>query len=85
MIITEIITRRDLVDLVNEIGFLPFFSGRIEGFSLEENISERYWGDKLCRSAYKRDPEQSLERIIKHISKVLPKMDEEELRALLKA
>lgn len=167
MIITEIRTRQDLVELVNEIGFLPFFSGRIEGFSLEENVSyeawyqgrwsgrvkwdawdwkgevlqnkelvygkffekkvgfiskdlwpefcnyrrdgydfeyskrkngdeygwgncrydiaEKYWGDKLCRSAYKRDPEDSLERVIKHIRKVLPKMDEEDLRALLKA
>lgn len=27
---------------------------------------------------------ESLKRIIKHIRKVLPKMDEEELRALLK-
>lgn len=43
MIITEVRTRRDLVDLVNEIGFLPFFSGRIEGFSLEENISYEAW------------------------------------------
>ena len=39
MIVTEIRTREELVELVNEIGFLPFFSGRIEGFSLEENIS----------------------------------------------
>ena len=55
--------RRELVELVNEVGFLPFFSGRIEGFSL---------------------PEESLNRIIKHIKKALPKMDEEELRLLLK-
>ena len=228
MVVTEIRTRKDLVELVNEIGFLPFFSGRIEGFSLEENIAyeawymgrwsgkihwdawdwkgevlrgkelvygkffekkagfislelwpdfcnfrrdgydfdarfddglasykdkgvvdyvantgavltrklkddlnykkdgnkgfetvitrlqmqtyvvpvnyeyskrkngdeygwgncrydiaEKYWGDKLCRSAYKRDPAESLDRIIKHIRKALPKMDEKELRALL--
>ena len=48
------------------------------------DIAENYWGDKLCRSAYKRDPEESLERILKHIRKALPKMDEEELKALLK-
>ena len=41
--IDEINTREDLVELVNEIGFLPFFSGRIEGFSLEENISYNAW------------------------------------------
>ena len=43
MIITEIRTRQDLVELVKEIGFLPFFSGRIEGFSLEENVSYEAW------------------------------------------
>ncbi|WP_026493478.1 AlkZ-related protein [Butyrivibrio sp. XPD2002] len=48
------------------------------------DIAENFWGDKLCRSAYKRSPEESLDRIIKHIRKVLPRMDEEDLRALLK-
>jgi hypothetical protein len=43
MIIDEIRKRSDLVDLVNEIGFLPFFSCRIEGFSLEENVSYEAW------------------------------------------
>ena len=41
--IDEIRNRKELVALVNEIGFLPFFSGRIEGFSLEENISYDAW------------------------------------------
>ena len=40
---TEIRTREDLVELVNETGFLPFFTCRIEGFSLEENISYEAW------------------------------------------
>ena len=43
MIHTDIRTREELVELVNEIGFLPFFSGNIEGFSLEENISYDAW------------------------------------------
>ena len=41
--IEEVRNRGDLVALVNETGFLPFFSGRIEGFSLEENISYDAW------------------------------------------
>lgn len=41
--IDEIRNRKELVALVNEIGFLPFFSGRIEGLSLEENISYDAW------------------------------------------
>ncbi len=43
MIYSEIRTRQQLVEIVNEIGFLPFFSGRIEGFSLEDNISYEAW------------------------------------------
>lgn len=47
------------------------------------DIAENYWGDKLCRSAYKRSPEDSLDRLINHIRKQLPRLDEEELRGLL--
>ncbi len=43
MIESEIKSREELVALVNEIGFLPFFTSRIEGFSLEENISYDAW------------------------------------------
>jgi hypothetical protein len=43
MIDSKIRTREDLVEAVNEIGFLPFFTCRKEGFSLEENISYDAW------------------------------------------
>jgi hypothetical protein len=48
------------------------------------DIAEKYWGDKLCRSAYKRSPQESLNRILMHALKALPGLDEDELRALLK-
>ena len=48
------------------------------------DIAEKYWGDKLCRSAYKRSPQESLNRIVMHVLKALPGLDEDELRALLK-
>lgn len=39
---------RELINWINEIGFLPFFKNEIEGFSAEEHTSNRYWwtGDK---------------------------------------
>ena len=43
MIDSEIRTREDLIGVVNEIGFLPFFTSGIEGFSLKENISYDAW------------------------------------------
>lgn len=36
-------TVEDLVDLTNDIGLLPFFENAIEGFSVEENITEDNW------------------------------------------
>lgn len=34
---------RELINWINEIGFLPFFKNEIEGFSAEEHTSNRYW------------------------------------------
>lgn len=34
---------QDLVNWINEIGFLPLFKNEIDGFSVEEHTSNRYW------------------------------------------
>lgn len=40
-------TPTDLIDAINEYGFLPYFRNSIEGFSIEEHIEPRYWfGDE---------------------------------------
>lgn len=36
-------TPHDIAREVLRLGFLPFFQGEIEGFSIEENISPDYW------------------------------------------
>ncbi len=38
-------TKKDLIELVNDIGFLPFFRNPIEGFSLEDIASPKAWYD----------------------------------------
>lgn len=35
----------DLMDLIREVGFVPFFSNEIEGFSIEEHINPSLWYD----------------------------------------
>lgn len=35
--------RKDIERQVNELGFLPFFAGEIEGFSIEENLAREHW------------------------------------------
>lgn len=36
-------TYRELINLINETGFLPLFKNEIEGFSAEEHVSPLYW------------------------------------------
>ncbi len=36
-------TWQELVNWINEIGFLPLFANEIEGFSAEEHVSPDYW------------------------------------------
>lgn len=39
---------QELINWINEVGFLPLFRNEIEGFSVEEHTSPRFWwtGDK---------------------------------------
>lgn len=36
-------TKEDLINTVNEFGFLPFFANSIEGFSIEEHVDPCIW------------------------------------------
>ena len=36
-------TWQELINWINEVGFLPFFANEIEGFSAEEHVSPDYW------------------------------------------
>ena len=36
-------TWEELVNWINEIGFLPLFANSIDGFSAEEHVSPDYW------------------------------------------
>lgn len=36
-------TKQDLINVVNELGFLPLFENSIPGFSVEENVEPAIW------------------------------------------
>ena len=36
-------TWEELIDLINEVGFLPLFKNEVDGFSVEENTADLYW------------------------------------------
>ena len=41
----EVRSAEELAELIGEVGFLPFFKGEIEGFSLEEHTPPECWWD----------------------------------------
>lgn len=43
MMLKTIKSPDDILEIVREIGFLPFFANDIAGFSIEENIAPKYW------------------------------------------
>ena len=36
---------KELIELIDEMGFVPFFTNEIEGFSIEEHIAPGCWYD----------------------------------------
>ena len=40
----------ELIELIDELGFVPFFENEIEGFSLEEHIAPGHF--RLCACDY---------------------------------
>lgn len=36
-------TYRELINWINEVGFLPLFANEVNGFSVEEHVSPHYW------------------------------------------
>ena len=52
---------RELINWINEVGFLPLFANEVPGFSAEEHVSPHFWwtgdpdqdagsfGNKFCR------------------------------------
>ncbi len=46
-------TVEEAIAYINEVGFLPFFSNDIPGFSLEERtVSENWWGDEPLKDPW---------------------------------
>ncbi len=41
----EISSMEELIELIDEVGFVPFFANEIEGFSIEEHIAPGCWYD----------------------------------------
>ena len=40
---------RELINWINEVGFLPLFANEVSGFSAEEHVSPLFWCALACR------------------------------------
>ena len=40
-------TKKELMELIDDVGFVPFFQNEIDGFSIEEHIAPGCWYDDL--------------------------------------
>ena len=45
-------TKNDLIQAINEYGFVPFFTNSIPGFSIEEHIAPECWYNSLGDSMW---------------------------------
>ena len=59
--------------------------GQIYGWGIGRYItSDAYYGEELVRSAYSRDPKESLERLLEQAAKVMPECGRKELEKVLR-
>lgn len=59
--------------------------GNAYGWGVAEySTPEEFFGKKFTGSVYKRSPEESYERLVKHFEKILPNADITDIRKILK-
>ena len=48
------------------------------------DIADDYWGKRACRGKYKEEPEESYNKLIKHLLRMLPECTEKDIKRLLR-
>ena len=83
-----IITRLQMETYVTPIDFEYMVSkktGELYGWGVARyDVSDRYWGEELCRSKYSEEPEESFEHIFARMKEICPEADKRKLKSLIK-
>ena len=59
-------------------------NGRTYGWGVAEYATpEQYYGDWFTQNCYRREPEESYERLFEHFRKILPNASEKQIRKML--
>ena len=70
---------------ISDFVYLTDKSGQQYGWGVGEYTTpERRFGEAFTKNVYAREPEESLERIVKHLKTLLPRADEKAIRRFLK-
>lgn len=70
---------------ISDFVYLTDKSGQQYGWGVGEYTTpERRFGEAFTKNVYAREPEESLERIVKHLKTLLPRTDEKAIRRFLK-
>lgn len=60
-------------------------TGKEYGWGIAEySTPEKFLGREFSDNVYKHTPEESFERVVKHLKKILPDVGEEKVRRILK-
>ena len=82
------VTRLQMMTYITPVEFVYPISrktGSEYGWGIAKyDIAEHHWGRKACRGKYKEEPEESYEKLMKHLLKMLPECDEKDIKRLLK-
>ena len=71
--------------IISDFRYAKDKEGNEYGWGVAEySTPERFFGKKFTSSVYKRTPEGSYSRILKHFMKILPDADEDQIRKILK-
>lgn len=92
----EIHNPEELIEHVEDVGFLPFFANDIEGFSVEDRFGKPYgwgvakystpeqlFGYEFVTDAYQLEPEESRKRICEHLAGRLAGVTEKQILKLI--
>ena len=70
--------------LISDFGYATDKEGNQYGWGIAEySTPEKFFGKKFTDKVYQRSPEESYEKILKHFRKILPGIDDNEIRKLL--
>jgi len=71
--------------IISDFGHSTDKFGNEYGWGIAEySTPEKFFGKKFTDAVYKRTPEESYDRVVKHLKKILPNASEEAIKKILK-